>query len=146
MQLFLVRHGQALPKHVDPDEGLSKHGREEVSALAKHLVGEKIEQTFHSGRTRTKETAEILCKALKLASAKGKPGMGPDDPVNELVKDLERMNANTMLVGHMPFMNLLVRELIHDAPNEAFDLATASAILLEKSGTEWTFKGLRAAH
>lgn len=73
-KLFLVRHGEAennvknilssdLKKNHYP---LTKNGREQVKKTASSFKGEKIDLIFSSPFLRTKETAEIIAKELKL--------------------------------------------------------------------------------
>ena len=66
MALYLVQHGQSLPKDVDPDQDLSEEGiaeTERIAGVAKNYqiyVG----QIWHSVKTRARKTAEIFSSAL----------------------------------------------------------------------------------
>jgi phosphohistidine phosphatase len=66
MLIYLVRHGNAVPEQTDPACPLSEIGRAEVEATAKELLAEgaKIDEVWHSGKLRAKQTAEILAKTM----------------------------------------------------------------------------------
>ncbi len=51
MRLYLVQHGEAVAKEVDPDRPLSEHGRENIVRLAKWLEqrGVEVREIRHSG-------------------------------------------------------------------------------------------------
>jgi phosphohistidine phosphatase len=57
MKLYLVQHGDALPKDIDPDRPLSNVGHAEVGLLAELLAGHmNISRVLHSGKTRARQT------------------------------------------------------------------------------------------
>ena len=66
MFLYLVQHGEALTKEADPDRPLSEAGRANVEHLAGFLAGRslRVARVLHSGKTRARQTAEILAAAL----------------------------------------------------------------------------------
>ena len=53
MRLFLVQHGNALPKDVDPDRGLSESGKHDVANVAAFLArgSVQVERTSTAGRS-----------------------------------------------------------------------------------------------
>ena len=81
MPLYLVQHGVALSKDIDPDRGLSKEGIDVVKRMADtakqyHI---QVKQIFHSGKKRTKQTAEIFSEYLKPAhGVKPFTGLNPN--------------------------------------------------------------------
>ena len=61
MKLYLVQHGQAESKSVDPTRPLTGKGRQEVERVAK-VAGQmhlQVRQIRHSGKTRADQTAMI---------------------------------------------------------------------------------------
>jgi len=62
MRLYIVQHGDSLPKDVNPDRPLSDQGRTDIQRLTEWLSSHDVQiaQILHSGKTRAKETAEIL--------------------------------------------------------------------------------------
>jgi phosphohistidine phosphatase len=115
MRLYLVRHGQPLPKEEDPERSLSARGREEVEGIAQLLgqSGVQVARIAHSGKTRARETAEIL--ATRIAGGgqvETAVGLSPMDPVEPVVDEAAGWEEDVMLVGHLPFMGRLVSLLV----------------------------------
>ena len=114
MALFLVQHGTSVPKEVDPECPLTDDGRDTVERIARDAAGHKIEVDLiqHSGKTRARQTAEIMAYFLKpLGGVHEASGLGPLDDVALAAKGLSGAE-NVMLVGHLPFMERLVSYLI----------------------------------
>ena len=63
MKIYLVRHGQITG---DCDDRLTGFGQRQAKALAKELIGEKIEVIFTSPKICDRETARILQEELKV--------------------------------------------------------------------------------
>ena len=83
MKLYLVQHGEALPKEVDSDRPLSDQGQQDVERLARFLAnrGVRVSQVWHSGKTRARQTAELLAAALAPGvKAEARAGLAPNDP------------------------------------------------------------------
>jgi len=114
MALYLVQHGQSLPKDVDPDQGLSEKGVAETERIAEvaknyHINVGKI---LHSVKTRARKTADILASALNPAeSVKEVEGLKPMDDVAAFAASLNP-DTNTLLVGHLPFMERMTAYLV----------------------------------
>ncbi len=114
MALYLVQHGQSLPKDVDPDQGLSEKGVAETERIAEvaknyHINVGKI---LHSVKTRARKTADILASALNpTESVKEVEGLKPMDDVAAFAASLNP-DTNTLLVGHLPFMERMTAYLV----------------------------------
>ena len=67
MRLYLVQHGDAVAKDVDPDRPLSDQGRADIQRLAEWLANQHVQvaQILHSGKRRAIETAELLRPLLE---------------------------------------------------------------------------------
>ena len=119
MSLFLVQHGKSLPKHVDPDQGLSQEGVsqvERIAGVAKHY-GVSVSGIQHSGKMRARQTAEIFASALTPVQAvKELSGLNPLDDVTAVAATLSGSD-NLMLVGHLPFMERLTAFLVTGSPD-----------------------------
>jgi phosphohistidine phosphatase len=120
MNLYLVQHGEAEPKDVDPARPLTASGREaleRVAAFAQRL-GVEVAQIRHSGKTRAEQTATILGEALKPAEGVvAVSGLAPNDDVLPIVDALDRETQPLMLVGHQPFMGRLAGALVRGDPD-----------------------------
>lgn len=113
MQLYLVQHGEALTKDIDPDRTLSEAGRNDVQRLASFLAGKaRVERVLHSGKTRARQTAEILSAAVASGrDAEQFDGLSPNDRVESFVRHVEGWGEDTLIVGHLPFMAKLVARM-----------------------------------
>lgn len=114
MALYLVQHGQSAPRDVDPDKGLTAEGRSAVRRIAQvaHGYGIKVQCILHSGKTRARQTAEILAEILSPPEGlHSKTGLQPLDDVTALA-GLVASKTDLMLVGHLPFMERLAAWLV----------------------------------
>ena len=139
MKLYLVQHGEAVSKAVDPDRPLSERGRGDVERVAGLLerAGLRVGQTIHSGKTRARQTAEILAAMLspdQTPSARG--GLDPKDPVAPVAEQIADFADDTMLVGHLPFMARLVTVLLTaDETRTVVSFQPGSIVCLERDET-----------
>ena len=121
MPLYLVRHGEALSEAADPDRSLTEAGKATAHAMAKLAAAFNIpvSQIFHSGKTRARQTADIFSKYLKpAAGVKAIKAINPNDDATKIAPELDPA-LNTMLVGHLPFMERLVSYLITGSPDQS---------------------------
>jgi phosphohistidine phosphatase len=115
MRLYLVQHGDAVWKQVDPDRPLSPTGRGEVARVARFLAAAQVRCTrvFHSGKTRARQTAEILAAAV---APNGRIerflGIDPNDSTDDLAHAIAQWDEDTLVVGHLPFMSRCVARLL----------------------------------
>ncbi len=115
MRLYLVQHGEALPKEVNSDRPLSDHGRQDIEWLAGFLAnrGVRVSRVWHSGKTRARQTAELLAAAVAPGiKTEAQAGLAPNDPTEGFAKKLATWREDAMVVGHLPFMARLVTRLV----------------------------------
>ena len=115
MKLYLVRHGEALAKEIDPDQSLSEAGRANVERLAAFVGqrGVRAARILHSGKTRARQTAEILAEAMADAGAcAARDGLAPNDPTAPVADAFAGSQDDTVLVGHLPFLGDLAARLV----------------------------------
>jgi phosphohistidine phosphatase len=141
MQVYLVQHGLAHPKDVDPDRSLTERGRHEterVAALAARL-NLNVHQIRHSGKTRAAQTADILAQNLSPAiGVVAVTGLGPNDDVRLMADALAHEPEPVMLVGHMPFMARLAGMLLTGDPERVLIKFRNSAIVcLNRDDKGW---------
>jgi phosphohistidine phosphatase len=140
MLLYIFRHGDAKPKNEDPERGLSDRGREEVTAVSTVFsrISPRIEAIWHSGKNRAEQTANILAASLKIEGrVQARSGLNPNDPLPPLVEELERRQANLVIVGHLPQLGKLISALLVGEERELLDLPSAGLVCLENSGDSW---------
>ena len=138
MQLYLVQHGDAVAKEIDPSRPLSDAGRRDVAAIADLLASMKVrpEKIFHSGKVRAVETAELLAAEIAPGMAiEAMDGLGPKDPVEPVTRIAGDWTSDVMLVGHLPFMARLVASLV--AANPKLTVASfipGTVVCIERDG------------
>lgn len=110
MAIYLIQHGVSESKEIDPNRGLNDTGRKETELIAQVAKGYgiKVNQIVHSGKKRAEQTAAIYHAALSVSSQlQAISGINPLDDVQGFGENI-RPEDNTMVVGHMPFMQRLV--------------------------------------
>ncbi len=119
MRVYLVQHGEAESKEVNPDRPLSARGRLDVERIAHFLKGKLIPVHIkHSGKLRAQQTAEVIASILAPAvRVESLPGIAPMDPVEPIAQQLNEWYECTLVAGHLPFMARLVSYLLN-ARNE----------------------------
>ena len=136
MRLYLAQHGLAVPEEIDPERPLSEQGRADARRLADFLEGAgiRVGQVMHSGKTRAEQTAALLARAvLPGGQAQGRPGLAPNDPVEPLASEIEGWSADTLLVGHLPFLGRLASLLLaSDADRATLAFQPGSLACLER--------------
>ena len=135
MTLYLVQHGQSLPKDVDPDQGLSEIGvaeTERIAGVAKdyHI---NVKLIMHSVKTRARKTADILASALNPTNGvKEAEGLKPMDDVAACAASINP-DTNTMLVGHLPFMERMTAYLVTGSIDKpVFKFQNSGIVCLDK--------------
>ncbi len=121
MRLYLVQHGDALTKDVDPERCLSDQGRADIMRLEAWLVTNDIavSRICHSGKTRARQTAELLGAVLE-TGGKIRPaeGLGPNDPPELFLKQLQNVDEDTLIASHLPFVARVVSQAVTGSPDQ----------------------------
>ena len=135
MALYLVQHGKSLPKDQDPDQSLSEEGKTETELIAKTAKdkGVSVSQIRHSVKTRARQTADIFSQALSPKQGIQEiGGIKPMDDVAEVAANLDP-TENTMLVGHLPFMERMTAYLITGSIDKpVFKFQNSGIVCLDK--------------
>ena len=136
MALFLVQHGKSLSKDIDPDQGLSQEGIAETKRIAEVAVNYRVNVSDikHSIKKRAHQTAEIFASAFKPAGGTMEvAGLKPLDDVTTFAASLNP-DENTMLVGHLPFMERMASYLvIGSTDTPVFKFQNSGIVCLNKS-------------
>ncbi|MEN8107311.1 MAG: phosphohistidine phosphatase SixA [Pseudomonadota bacterium] len=138
MKLYLVQHGEAVDKTVDPERPLSEQGEQDVKAMADFLAaaGVRVERVWHSGKRRAEQTAGVLAKpVMKGGDIEAITGINPNDDVTAFAQDADVWEQDTLVVGHLPFMARLVAYLATGKANTAtVAFRPGSIVCLEREG------------
>ena len=115
MMLYLVQHGDAVAKEIDPDRPLSAKGKQDIERLVNHISnwGLGDTQIIHSGKSRARQTAENLIAAFgSMAQPRVEQNLGPMDSPVPLAERLKNQSENMAVVGHMPYLGKLIARLV----------------------------------
>ena len=118
MRVLLVHHADAVGPDVDPQRPLSELGRRQADEMAKSAAqsGFVPAAIWHSGKLRSRETAEAFLRACApFAQFKMIRGLQPDDPPEWLRDELAAEDRDVLLVGHMPHIARLTALLSRGA-------------------------------
>jgi phosphohistidine phosphatase len=142
MKLYLVQHGEACAKQVDPERPLTEQGNADVDRLAAFLkqAGIRVERVIHSGKLRAVQTAEYLAQAIAPGVVPESSGIiNPNDDPRAFDWQSDSWDHDTLVVGHLPFMARLVSHLVvedEDKPLTAWQ--PGSIVCLERADhTHW---------
>lgn len=139
MRLYLVQHGDALPKEQDPERPLSEQGRADVASVAHFAqqAGVEVYQIRHSGKRRAQETADILADYLKPnGGVTSLPGLAPQDDVRLIAELLSSETRPLLLVGHLPSMERLAGFLVAgDAQRSVVTFQKGGIVCLEREAS-----------
>lgn len=141
MKLYLVQHGEACSRDIDPERPLTDQGRADTDRLVGFLgqAGIRVQRVIHSGKLRAAQTAQQLAVVLAPAVEPERSSMlDPNDDPGAFDLDTDR-DQDTLVVGHLPFMSKLVSLLVTEDESR---LVTAyqpgSIVCLEHdNGTRW---------
>ncbi len=136
MKLVLVRHGQALDERQDPQRGLSEEGKSQALRTAEWVAGLGLEvgAVFSSPKARARQTAEIIAGTLGLEEEilEITEGLLPGAEPEVFEKQLQRLDRDTVAVGHLPNLPALVARLCVEPELASEPMPPAGAILLER--------------
>ena len=141
MNIYLVRHGEAVSERVDPDRPLAPAGREAVGRVARIAAAKNVQATalFHSGILRAKQTAEILAEQLQFTrGVEPLSGLLPQDDPAIAKAEVEAAESPIMLVGHLPHLHRLIGLLVRgDAESHVMELPPATMVCCANDGSKW---------
>lgn len=137
MRIYLVQHGQAKAKADDPERQLTLQGREDISRVAGFLSlfeKPKPQRIIHSGKLRSKQTAEMFAQAWQIDNVENDPDLSPN-AMPELWRDkVLSQDEDLMLVGHLPHLSMLASLLIQgDAAKETLHFRYGGCVCLEQT-------------
>ena len=150
MNIYLVRHGEAVSERLDPQRPLSSAGREEVERLARMAATKNVQVTaiFHSGILRAKQTAEVLAEPLRCTSGvQPLSGLRPQDDPAIAKAELEAAENPIMLVGHLPHLNRLVALLLSgDLESQVLQFPPATMVCCSNDTSKWKISWTLTSH
>ena len=116
-QLWLLRHGEAVPHESKPDEDreLTPRGERQALAAGEALarLGIEFAACYTSPKVRARDTARLACRALNVEPVETDAladGFDVDDAW-ELVLGEDGEDAKVLAVGHNPSFEQVVHDL-----------------------------------
>ena len=140
MYLYILQHGEAVPKEIDPERPLSEHGKRDIRIRARHLqhMGVQLGNIFHSGKLRAEQSARLIAETL---SPETRPvqaeGLNPNDDPAVIIGDIEQINENILIASHMPFVSRLCSTLLTGTIDAEFASVPGTLFCLEKADNKW---------
>jgi phosphohistidine phosphatase len=140
LNLYILQHGEAEPKEVNPERPLSGQGVRDIRALAIHMqnMGVQLESIFHSGKLRAEQSARLIAEVL---SPDIKPvqatSLNPNDDPTIVSNAIELMGGNILVASHMPFVSHLCSHLLSGSDNVEFASLPGTLFCLEKTDDKW---------
>ncbi|MFC1533659.1 phosphohistidine phosphatase SixA [Thermodesulfobacteriota bacterium] len=143
MKLYLMQHGKPLSKDEDPERPLSDQGAMELRKMAEFLekCGIRVGEVLHSGKTRARQTAEIMISKLNPgAEPVGKDYLSPLDDVKDIGDQIKEREDDLMIAGHLPHLSKLTSLLVtgsESTPVVAYQQGGVVCLSRDKDGN-WT--------
>ena len=136
MRGYLVQHGEALTKDVNPDRPLSAKGESDVQSIGVALAaaGVRVGRVLHSGKTRARQSAELLAGELGPGiDVEAMEGLNPKDSGEHLAEAIASMSSDLLVAGHQPFMGRFVSRLLSGEEDRlAVAFKPGSVVCLER--------------
>ena len=123
MILYLMQHGKPVSKDENPERPISEQGSDDIKKVGAFLKKSKfnINEIWHSGKTRARQTAEIFISELGLElDPVERKGLSPLDDVDDILPRIKTQKNDLMIVGHLPHLGKLVSMLITDSESVPF--------------------------
>ena len=145
MQIYLMRHASALTKAEDGNRPLSEQGLDEAPAIGTFLKEKSvpINKIFHSGVTRSEQTAANIAKVLSLSNLELMPSLDPDLPVEHLMRAIDHLETDCLLVGHLPNIEYIFNAYLAGSYYKSIvDFPPATLGCFKKEGKHWIMQWL----
>jgi phosphohistidine phosphatase len=150
MELYLMRHGNAVLPALDPVRPLSSRGREEAAVSARILKtnGVRLSSVWHSSKRRAMETAAIVAGILDFGGKMEETeGLDPDDMPDRTLMAIdqtviENPGAKILIVSHLPFLPNLLAKLGNFKQEIHFSEAALLCLTRTENGPwqyQWNF-------
>lgn len=136
MRIYFLRHGEASTDAglKDNERPLAEYGTTQAWAIGSLLLSAGIEpeMVFTSPLARAKQTAEIICMALRLRDAQVTEFLDPLSDPRQLFTELSSYKVDSLLlVGHEPFITEAVSLLISGNRSMRINISKASLVCVE---------------
>ncbi|WP_040242330.1 phosphohistidine phosphatase SixA [Chromohalobacter japonicus] len=136
--LYIMRHGEAVPGMPDSERSLTKQGEAEARVMGtwlESMLANDVRAALRivaSPYRRAQQTAQWMATPLE-RPVETLPIITPDDPLEPLIDWLQQEVAHTpcLLVSHMPLVGALVGRLVEGDVRASQPMPTATIAKLE---------------
>lgn len=145
MRLYLVHHGEAVGPEIDPRRPLTPWGRTKVDRLAREAAagGAKPHVVWHSGKLRTRQTAESFWRACNaLAEFTATKDLQPADPPGWMRDRLRGETRDILIAGHFPHLPRLLASLLGEPEGSPGVFPPNGVVALESDDDGETWREL----
>lgn len=136
-QLWMLRHGEAVPHDSKPDaeRELTPRGRAQAEAAGQALaaLGEEFAACYASPKVRAWETARLACAALNVEPVED-DSLGNGFSRVDALALLEAHDGNVLVVGHEPSFS----QVVYDFTGARVDFKKGGVAGLEARRTAGT--------
>lgn len=138
-QLWLLRHGEAVPHESKPDaeRELTPRGERQAVAAGQGLakLGVEFDACYTSPKLRARDTARLACRALNIEPVEEdslSDGFDREDALELLMR--HDADAHILVVGHEPSFS----QVVHDFTGGRIDFKKGgvAAVRAERTGGE----------
>ena len=138
-QLWLLRHGEAVPHESksDSDRELTPRGERQAIAAGEGLarLGVEFDACYTSPKLRALDTAKLACRALNIEPGEESSltdGFDREDALELLMR--HGADARVLVVGHEPSFS----QVVHDLTGARIDFKKGgvAAVRAERAGGE----------
>ena len=140
MFLYVLQHGEAVAKDIDPGRPLSEQGVRDMRILAMHMknMGVQLGTIFHSGKLRAHQSADIIAELLapEIEPVQA-DGLNPNDDPALIADDIAQMDGAVLIASHMPFVSRLCSTLLTGTTDAEFASLPGTLFCLEKADDRW---------
>ncbi len=144
MKVYLMQHGEPVPKDIDPERPLSDRGKSDVKRMAEFLKGKitDINRAYHSGKKRAEQTAQIFLSNLDIVTEPVKRGgLSPLDDVKDIADEIKSSDKSIFIAGHLPHLGKLVSLLISgDSEKDVVQFQQGGIVCCEKQEQGWVIR------
>jgi phosphohistidine phosphatase len=135
MKLYLIQHGKSVSKEEDPQRPLNEEGRICTQRIGQFLKSKniKVDSMWHSSKLRSIQTAQILSGFITTTKIMERQDLNPLDPVDKFPQEIDNLNKDLIIVGHLPFLQKLTSLLL--VGSQELDLVSfvySGVVCLEK--------------
>lgn len=142
MEIYMMQHGDALPKDKDPERGLSPEGENQIRLSAKALKRLQVhfDLVISSPKKRARQTAQIVARELDYPEDQIEvtETLEPLSPAIETISYLKSFTVkeHILLAGHLPSLAEVASDLMNETHiSIQFEMGGVCRIDVEKLPT-----------